>query len=106
MESLFVYGTLGPGRPNAHILEKIGGTWCEGHVSGSLINEGWGGETGYAGIIFWITQVIACKDSFLPLLTCSVTGRCLTNLKVVNMSACPSKLLRIMAKPSIPAYTF
>lgn len=25
MESLFVYGTLGPGRPNAHILEKIGG---------------------------------------------------------------------------------
>jgi gamma-glutamylcyclotransferase (GGCT)/AIG2-like uncharacterized protein YtfP len=35
MESLFVYGTLGPGRPNAHILEKIGGTWREGHVAGS-----------------------------------------------------------------------
>ncbi len=32
MESLFVYGTLGPGRPNAHILENIGGTWQEGHV--------------------------------------------------------------------------
>ncbi|MGI4199102.1 gamma-glutamylcyclotransferase family protein, partial [Klebsiella pneumoniae] len=30
MESLFVYGTLGPGRPNAHILENIGGTWQEG----------------------------------------------------------------------------
>lgn len=25
MSSLFVYGTLGPGRPNAHILENIGG---------------------------------------------------------------------------------
>lgn len=24
MESLFVYGTLGHGRPNAHILENIG----------------------------------------------------------------------------------
>lgn len=51
MESLFVYGTLGPGRPNAHILEKIGGTWREGHVAGSLIHEGWGAEMGYPGII-------------------------------------------------------
>lgn len=51
MESLFVYGTLGPGRPNAHILEKIGGTWREGHVAGSLINKGWGAEMGYPGII-------------------------------------------------------
>jgi len=51
MESLFVYGTLGPGRPNAHILEKIGGTWREGHVAGSLINEGWAAEMGYPGII-------------------------------------------------------
>ncbi len=51
MESLFVYGTLGPGRPNAHILEKIGGAWCEGHVAGSLINEGWGAEMGYPAII-------------------------------------------------------
>lgn len=51
MESLFVYGTLGPGRPNAHILENIGGTWQEGHVGGSLLAKGWGAEMGYPGIV-------------------------------------------------------
>jgi gamma-glutamylcyclotransferase (GGCT)/AIG2-like uncharacterized protein YtfP len=51
MESLFVYGTLGPGRPNAHILENIGGTWQEGHVGGSLVAKGWGAEMGYPGIV-------------------------------------------------------
>ncbi|MBC3263460.1 gamma-glutamylcyclotransferase, partial [Salmonella enterica subsp. enterica serovar Javiana] len=51
MESLFVYGTLGPGRPNAHVLEKIGGSWTEGHVGGSLLNKGWGAEMGFPGIV-------------------------------------------------------
>ncbi|AVH16041.1 gamma-glutamylcyclotransferase [Enterobacter sp. SGAir0187] len=51
MERLFVYGTLGPGRPNAHILENIGGTWQAGHVGGSLLNKGWGAEMGYPGIV-------------------------------------------------------
>jgi len=51
MDSLFVYGTLGPGRPNAHILENIGGTWQEGHVGGSLSDKGWGAEMGYPGIV-------------------------------------------------------
>ena len=60
MQSLFVYGTLGPGRPNAHIMEAIGGSWEEGSVGGSweegsvggsLLNEGWGAEMGYPGIV-------------------------------------------------------
>lgn len=51
MESLFVYGTLGPGRPNAHILEAIGGTWLEGSVGGTLVNRGWGAKVGYPGIV-------------------------------------------------------
>ncbi|HGE8334278.1 TPA: gamma-glutamylcyclotransferase family protein [Serratia marcescens] len=51
MQSLFVYGTLGPGRPNAHIMETIGGSWEEGSVGGSLLNEGWGAEMGYPGIV-------------------------------------------------------
>ncbi|MCI1033777.1 gamma-glutamylcyclotransferase family protein [Raoultella terrigena] len=51
MGSLFVYGTLGPGRPNAHILEHIGGTWQEGHVGGSLSDKGWGAEMGYPGMV-------------------------------------------------------
>jgi len=51
MSSLFVYGTLGPGRPNAHVLEGIGGSWQEGHVGGSLLNKGWGAEMGFPGIV-------------------------------------------------------
>ena len=38
MERLFVYGTLGPGRPNEHILLKIGGTWQPASVR--LANSG------------------------------------------------------------------
>ena len=48
MESLFVYGTLGPGRPNAHILENIGGTWQEGHVGGFFIRK--------AGVQRWVIR--------------------------------------------------
>ncbi|KQN51906.1 hypothetical protein ASE93_01735 [Serratia sp. Leaf50] len=51
MLSLFVYGTLGPNRPNAHILERIGGTWQEGYVLGTLLNKGWGADMGYPGIV-------------------------------------------------------
>lgn len=51
MSSLFVYGTLGPGRPNAHILENIGGRWLEGCVRGRLVDEGWGADFGFPGIV-------------------------------------------------------
>ncbi|MFV5439450.1 gamma-glutamylcyclotransferase family protein [Acinetobacter oleivorans] len=51
MSSLFVYGTLGPGCPNAHILENIGGQWAEGWVNGTLHNQGWGADLGYPGIV-------------------------------------------------------
>lgn len=50
METLFVYGTLGPGRPNAHVLEGIGGSWQEGHVRGNLLQKGWGAAMGFPGI--------------------------------------------------------
>ena len=42
IERLFVYGTLGPGRPNEHVLTAIGGSWLNASVSGFLRNEGWG----------------------------------------------------------------
>ncbi|MBJ3814948.1 gamma-glutamylcyclotransferase [Shimwellia pseudoproteus] len=51
MDSLFVYGTLCPGRPNAHIMENIGGSWEEGYVNGSLEQKGWGADMGYPGIV-------------------------------------------------------
>ena len=55
IDNLFVYGTLAPGRPNEHILEKIGGSWEEGSVTGKLYQEGWGAEMGYPAIILDMT---------------------------------------------------
>lgn len=49
-KKLFVYGTLGPGRLNEHILERIRGSWEEASVIGTLHPEGWGAEVGYPGI--------------------------------------------------------
>ncbi|MGB5867383.1 MAG: gamma-glutamylcyclotransferase family protein [Arcobacteraceae bacterium] len=50
IEKLFVYGTLGLGRPNEHILNNIGGTWEVATVTGNLKDEGWGSEMGYPAI--------------------------------------------------------
>lgn len=49
-EQLFVYGTLCPGRPNEHILSKIGGDFIKASVRGSLHEEGWGATMGYPAI--------------------------------------------------------
>lgn len=48
---LFVYGTLAPGRPNAHLLSDIPGTWQPATVTGTLFQEGWGAAIGYPGIV-------------------------------------------------------
>ena len=50
IERLFVYGTLGPGRPNEHVLDAIGGSWETATVTGTLRHKGWGAELGYPGI--------------------------------------------------------
>ena len=50
-ERLFVYGTLGPNRPNEHILADIGGSWLNATVTGILQQKGWGAEMGYPGIV-------------------------------------------------------
>ncbi len=49
-EKLFVYGTLGLGRPNEHILTDIGGSWQAASVRGVLRDQGWGAEMGFPGI--------------------------------------------------------
>jgi gamma-glutamylcyclotransferase (GGCT)/AIG2-like uncharacterized protein YtfP len=51
LERLFVYGTLAPGRTNAHVLSGVPGAWQKGWVRGLLLQEGWGAEEGYPGII-------------------------------------------------------
>ena len=50
-ERLFVYETLAPGKPNQHILGGVSGTWEKGAVRGRLLQEGWGAEQGYPGIV-------------------------------------------------------
>ena len=48
---LFVYGTLAPGRPNAHVLADVPGKWEPATTTGTLVPEGWGAAAGYPGII-------------------------------------------------------
>ena len=48
---LFVYGSLGPNRPNAHILESVGGSWIKATVKGYLKNRGWGAQLGYPALV-------------------------------------------------------
>lgn len=51
MKRLFVYGTLCPGRSNAHILEAIGGEWHRGSVTGFYHERGWGAAADFPGIV-------------------------------------------------------
>lgn len=51
MEHLFVYGSLAPGRQNAHVLAGIAGDWRPASVRGVLLAEGWGAAMGYPGIV-------------------------------------------------------
>ena len=51
IERLFVYGTLAPGRANAHVLAPVPGTWEPASVTGTLHAEGWGAAVGYPGLV-------------------------------------------------------
>jgi len=67
-QHLFVYGTLGPGRPNEHVLTAIGGTWETASVNGYLKPQGWGTEMGFPGIVLddkgdEIKGYIFCSDN-------------------------------------------
>lgn len=50
-DRLFVYGSLAPGRPNAHVLAQVPGTWEAATVRGLLRQAGWGAAIGYPGIV-------------------------------------------------------
>lgn len=51
VERLAVYGSLAPGRPNHHHLSDLAGTWRSGVVWGRLINDGWGADLGFPGLM-------------------------------------------------------
>jgi gamma-glutamylcyclotransferase (GGCT)/AIG2-like uncharacterized protein YtfP len=46
-QTLAVYGTLAPGRPNHHVVAPLGGEWTEGVIEGDLHPVGWGATLGY-----------------------------------------------------------
>jgi gamma-glutamylcyclotransferase (GGCT)/AIG2-like uncharacterized protein YtfP len=48
---LATYGSLAPGRPNHGQLSDLPGRWLVGHVTGSLVEAGWGAELGYPGLV-------------------------------------------------------
>ena len=50
-QRLFVYGTLAPGRANEHVLADVPGTWELATVRGRLLQQGWGAEVGFPGIV-------------------------------------------------------
>ena len=51
MQRLFIYGTLAPGRANHKVMEGISGTWEKATLRGVLLQDGWGAEMGFPGII-------------------------------------------------------
>ncbi len=48
---LATYGSLAPGRSNAHQLDGLRGRWIEGHVHGTLVDEGWAASVGYPALV-------------------------------------------------------
>lgn len=51
MDSLFIYGTLAPGKENAHIMDGMVGTWRKASVRGTLFHVGWGAHSGHPGLV-------------------------------------------------------
>lgn len=49
--SLAVYGSLAPGKENHHQLADLRGEWRHGHVTGRLVEKGWGADMGYLALI-------------------------------------------------------
>jgi gamma-glutamylcyclotransferase (GGCT)/AIG2-like uncharacterized protein YtfP len=48
---LAIYGSLGPGRENEHVMTAIGGSWREGYsIAGTRLSKGWGASLGYPGV--------------------------------------------------------
>jgi gamma-glutamylcyclotransferase (GGCT)/AIG2-like uncharacterized protein YtfP len=48
---LFVYGSLAPGRSNAHVLAPLDGTWQHATVRGQLKRQGRGATMGFPGLV-------------------------------------------------------
>ena len=67
---LATYGTLAPGRVNNHELVELNGHWRTGTVRGNLLEDGWGADLGYPGLILDPTgpeiEVFVFESNDLP----------------------------------------
>ncbi len=87
-EKLFVYGTLGPGRSNAHILENIGGSFVPAYVKGYLKAEGWGAAMGFPGLVPDANGGPVHGFVFSSP-ACTITGQIWISLRAVLTAALP-----------------
>ncbi len=85
MKKLFVYGTLCPGRSNAHILENIGGEWQQGYVTGTFYERGWGAAADFPGVVL-DKNGQRVNGYLFSLTSLSRIGRCWMNSKRVMIA--------------------
>ena len=50
INSIFVYGTLQPGKQYEKILKNLKGVWSKGYIFGKMVNIGFGSNYGYPAI--------------------------------------------------------
>ncbi len=67
---LATYGSLGPGQPNHSVLADLAGTWQRGTVYGRLVEEGWGADLGFPGLVLdpagAVIKVDLLESALLP----------------------------------------
>ncbi|KGA02093.1 hypothetical protein KP05_08785 [Cobetia amphilecti] len=51
MEHLFIYGPLGPGGLNEHVIANIDGEWSSAYLRGRLENTDHGAEHKFPGLV-------------------------------------------------------
>ena len=51
MEHLFIYGPLGPGGLNEHVIANIDGEWSSAYLRGRLENTDHGDEHNFPGLV-------------------------------------------------------
>lgn len=85
MHSLFVYGTLRPQQPNAHVMERIGGSWTAAYILGHLQQRGWGLNL-VARVFSSVIRARLFRVMYLYLSIFPNIGKSWMRLKVMNIN--------------------
>src|SRR6476659_6359700 len=87
---LATYGSLAPGRPNAHQLQSLKGRWISGHVHGTLVEAGWGAALGYPALVLAPTDP-AIELHVFESIELPLHWARLDDFEGPNMNGCPSR---------------